>query len=140
MSFLSSTYGILRILVILFSVSCFLFAYKRALNPLYATVPTENYLNYVFGASLFLPALTPHPPIRISLLAFGILCILAPNSSYWIAALTARKTDPVLGPLVTHATVLAPVVYMASSMAMNINVCCLFPHTNISVILMSIVH
>lgn len=45
-----------------------------------------------------------------------------PWSSYWVAVLTGRMGDVIWGPVVTHLTVLAPVLYLACALVKALQV------------------
>lgn len=99
------------ILTIIATLSLAFFFYTRFLEPLYGSVPTNNYMDKLIWLPCLLGAYAPSPSLWSSLGLFGVLLSALPLSSYWVAALTARWGDPLIGPLVTHALVLIPVVY-----------------------------
>jgi hypothetical protein len=95
------------------SLSLLLFAYERALTPLYGSGPTNYTLNRVVSATSLAAAVHPS---RISSthiwMCAAIGLSLAPNATYWVAVWTARRKDPVWGPTITHLVVLAPLVFI----------------------------
>ncbi|KAF5387657.1 hypothetical protein D9615_000594 [Tricholomella constricta] len=99
-------------LIGLVSVSFVLFAYERALIPQYGSGPTTYLLNKVILASIIFAAVNP---IRVNTtrnwLYTAIDLAVASNATYWGAVWTARMKDPVVGPALTHAFVLAPLVF-----------------------------
>lgn len=95
--------------VVLLSQSFALLAYKRALTPLYSSVPASSYISYVSIISSFLGSIVG-VPTSVAALAYGSLLAAAPNTVFYVGRYTARWGDPVLGPIVTHAIVLAPIL------------------------------
>ncbi|KAF5358909.1 hypothetical protein D9758_004807 [Tetrapyrgos nigripes] len=91
-------------------LSLLLFAYERALVPLYASTPTTFLLDKFLLCAALVAFINP---IRLSkssewFLA-GILLTLAPNVTYWVPVWTIRKwKDPYWGPAIVHAAVLVP--------------------------------
>ena len=49
-------------------------------------------------------------PTSLGALTYGSLLAAAPNTVYYVGRHTARWKDPTLGPIVTHAIVLAPIL------------------------------
>ncbi|KAG6910941.1 hypothetical protein DXG01_005995 [Tephrocybe rancida] len=98
------------------AISLVLFFYERALIPIYATGPTNHLLDPILGATVLLAAINP---VSISTswnwLYTSIALAAAPNATYWVSVWTSRKKDPVLGPAITHATVLAPIIFFLTT-------------------------
>jgi hypothetical protein len=112
----------LSLLAVSLGISLFTIAYESSVIPLFASVPTLKYLDHVVHTSTALAVITPKLSRTKILLILGSLALLAPHTSYWVAVHAARFRDPIYSPLVTHAFVLAPVVYFAVSLAMSIDV------------------
>jgi hypothetical protein len=112
----------LSIFTISVGISLFTSAYERAVNPLFGSVATEKYLNYVVHGSTALGVILPRLPRPQLVLVLATLIQVASHASYWISVFAARHGDPVVGPLVPHLMVLAPVIYLAVSLAMSIDV------------------
>ena len=108
-------------------ISLFTTAYESSVIPLFASVPTLKYLNYVVNTSTALAVITPKLSSSKILIILGSLVLLAPHTSYWVGVHAARFRDPIYSPLATHALVLAPVVYFAVSLAMSIDVSSAYP-------------
>ena len=85
--------------------------YIRILEPLYATAPVQYHLNKVIWSAVILSSLVPTLP-KASILVAGILITVLPTSAYWVAAYTARNHDVIWGPVITHLSVLAPILYL----------------------------
>ncbi|KAG1752575.1 uncharacterized protein EDB91DRAFT_1103330 [Suillus paluster] len=111
----------LAILVVSLGLSLFTTAYEKSVIPLFASVPTLKYLDRIVHASTVFAVIAPKLSSSKILLILGTLVLLAPHTSYWISVHVARFRDPIYSPLVTHAFVLAPVVYFAVSLAMNVD-------------------
>ena len=86
-----------------------LLAYKRALTPLYSSVPASSYISYVTIISSALGSIVGIPT-SVAALAYGSLLAAAPNTVFYVGKYTARWKDPVLGPIATHALVLIPLL------------------------------
>ena len=112
----------LSIFAISAGISLFTAAYEKTVNPLFGSIATAKYMNYVVHGSTALGIILPHPPRSFLLLALGTLVQIASHTSRWVGIFAARSGDPVLGPLAAHATVLAPVIYLAVSLATSIDV------------------
>ena len=93
----------------LLSQSFALLAYKRALTPLYSSVPASSYVSYVSIVSSILGSIVD-VPTGAAALVYGSLLAAAPNTVYYVGRYTARWKDPILGPIVTHAIVLFPIL------------------------------
>ncbi|KAG0709846.1 hypothetical protein DFH29DRAFT_17295 [Suillus ampliporus] len=117
----TSARSTLAIFVVSLGLSLFTTAYESSVIPLFASVPTLKYLDRVVHTSTALAVITPKLSSSKILLILGSLVLLAPHTSYWISVHAARFRDPIYSPLVTHAFVLAPVVYFAVSLAMNVD-------------------
>lgn len=64
----------------------------------------------------------PKPAICQALLVLGTLVQIVPHSTYWVGVHAGRYGNPIVGPLVTHVLVLAPVAFLSASLVMHINV------------------
>jgi hypothetical protein len=95
--------------VVLLAQSFTLLAYKRALTPLYSSVPASSYISYVSIVSAALGSVV-EVPTSVAALAYGSLLAAAPNTVFYVGKYTARWKDPVLGPIATHAIVLVPIL------------------------------
>ncbi|KAF8915315.1 hypothetical protein CPB85DRAFT_1375038 [Mucidula mucida] len=93
-----------------------IFAYERALIPIYASAPTSRVFNKIVLASLSLGFFQPWM-FTVSQKAFAcaVFLALAPNAAYWIPVWSARNRDPLWGPAVTHCAILLPLVATMSS-------------------------
>ncbi|KAI0796915.1 S-adenosyl-L-methionine-dependent methyltransferase [Abortiporus biennis] len=98
--------------VVLTGLSLVTYGYQQALTPLYGTAATQWNLNKVVWSACILGSFAPTLPIWPSVLFGGILLTGMPLSSYWVAAYTGRWGDVIWGPVITHLTVLAPVLYI----------------------------
>lgn len=112
----------LSILTISVGISLFTAAYEKAVNPLFGGIATVKYMHYVMHGSTALGIILPKLPRSFLLPALATLVLVASHTSYWVGVFAARTGDPVLGSLVTHAIVLAPVTYLAVSLATSIDV------------------
>lgn len=117
----TSTKSSLSILAVSVALSLFTTAYENSVIPLFASVPTLKYLGYVVHTSTAFAIITPNLSSSRILLILSCLLLLAPHTSYWISVHAARFKDPIYSPLVTHALVLAPVVYFSVSLAMSVD-------------------
>ncbi|KAF8551473.1 S-adenosyl-L-methionine-dependent methyltransferase [Imleria badia] len=111
----------LSIFAISVGISLFTAAYEKAVDPLFGSVATAEYINYVVHGSTVLAIILPKLSRSLLLPSIAILVQVAPHTTYWVSVFAARNGDPVLGSLVTHATVLAPVIYLAVSLATSID-------------------
>ena len=107
--------------VVTLSLSLVLFAYERALVPLYGSGPT----NYLLGAvllSFMLAAMVQpfHVSRRRNLFYAAVVLSIAPRATYWAGVMTSRRGQPVLGPAVTHATVLAPLAFILTTFLVDV--------------------
>ena len=116
----------LSILAVGFGLSLFTVAYKKALDPLFGGTSTEKYLDHVVHACAVLAVFLPTISIDQALLVLGLLVQFSPHSTYWVSVYAARCGDPIVGPLVTHVLVLAPVAFLSASLAMPLNVSGIF--------------
>lgn len=97
-------------------LSLVIFAYERGLTPLYGSGPTSHLLDQVVLAAAILSALRPKrisPTWNLFYAAIGLT--LAPNATYWIGVWTSRGKRPILGPAITHATTLGPIIFLSTS-------------------------
>ena len=107
----------------LLGLSLVTWAYRRALEPQYGSAPTTLHLNKVVWSASILGSLAPTIPLSRATLALALLLYALPNSSYWVAAYTARLGDPVLGPVATHLLVLLPVLSLGVAIVKALQVC-----------------
>ena len=107
--------------IVLLSQSFALLAYKRALTPLYSSVPTSSYISYVTIISSVLGSVVG-VPTSIAALVYGSLLAAAPNTVYYVGKYTARWRDPILGPIVTHAVVLVPILVSGIALLQSVHV------------------
>jgi hypothetical protein len=99
--------------VVSLSLSLLVFAYERALVPLYGSGPTNYLLDTILLAAMLAPVAHSFSlSASRSLLCAAIALSAAPNTTYWVGAITARRKDPVLGPAITHAVMLGPLVFI----------------------------
>ena len=112
--------GIGQALVIL-SQSFALLAYKRALTPLYSSIPASSYISYATVVSSVLGSVV-EVPASVAALAYGSLLAAAPNTVFYVGKYTARWRDPVLGPIVTHALVLVPILVSGVALLQGVHV------------------
>ncbi|KAI6105894.1 S-adenosyl-L-methionine-dependent methyltransferase [Pisolithus sp. B1] len=77
----------------------FIAAYKRALNPLFGSVLTEQYLDLVVYGCAALAIIFPKPATRRILLGLAVLVQIAPHSTYWVGIYAARYGGSATGPL-----------------------------------------
>lgn len=108
------------VILVLAPLSLVIFAYERALGPLYGSAPTKEHLNKFVVVGALLAAVNP---IRIkpwvNWLSIGVALTAAPNATYWNAVWTGREHHAVLGALKTHAYVLLPLVFVMSNPVMR---------------------
>ncbi|KAK7675897.1 hypothetical protein QCA50_021162 [Cerrena zonata] len=97
--------------ITLLTLSLVTYEYQHVLEPLYATAPVQYHLNKVIWSAVILSSLVPALP-KASILVAGILITILPTSAYWVAAYTGRNHDVIWGPVLTHLSVLAPVLYL----------------------------
>lgn len=99
-------------LIVLTALSLVTFGYQHALEPLYGSAPTQYHLNKVVWVACILGSFTATLPLLPIMLVSGILLTVVGFTSYWVAALTGRIGDVILGPLITHLVVLAPILFL----------------------------
>lgn len=97
---------------ILVSLSLITFAYRRYLEPLYGSGPTNHHFSKIVWVGCIAGSFGPTLPILPAAFAAGVLLLALPNSAYWVAVYTARFGDPVWGPVITHILVIVPVLYL----------------------------
>ncbi|CDO76562.1 hypothetical protein BN946_scf184982.g21 [Trametes cinnabarina] len=97
-------------IVVLLGLSLATFAYRRALEPLYGSAPTNLHLSKIVWASCILGSFAPSVPLSPAALGLGLLLYALPHSSYWFAVFTGRLGDPIWGPVATHLGVLMPIL------------------------------
>ncbi|KAI6135041.1 hypothetical protein EDD17DRAFT_513507 [Pisolithus thermaeus] len=106
------------VLAVALGLLLFIAAYKRALNPLFGSVLTEQYLDLVVYGCAALAIIFPKPATRRILLGLAVLVQIGPHSTYWVGIYAARYGGSATGPLVCHILALAPVVYLSTSLIM----------------------
>jgi len=112
--------GIGQAVVILLQ-SFALLAYKRALTPLYSSVPASSYVLHAIIISSVLGSVAG-VPTGIAALAYGSLLAVAPNTTFYVGKYTGRWGDPVLGPIVTHTVVLVPILMAGIALLQSVHV------------------
>lgn len=99
-------------------LSWIVFVYERSLIPLYADVPTRlHLLNAVYAAATVGSVIPRSRSLRVRTgirVVAGLLLCAAPRAGYAIAVHTSGWRDAVWGPVVVHASVLAPIVAILS--------------------------
>ncbi|KAJ7653477.1 spermidine synthase [Mycena rosella] len=109
-------------ITVLVALSLVLFVYERALIPLYGSGPTTYTLNSaVICATLVAAAHPLEVRWTRTLLFAGVLFSAAPLATYWVAVWTSRRDSPILGPILTHFSVLVPLLSVLASFAAEIN-------------------
>jgi len=104
--------GVLKVAL---PLSLVIFTYDREITPLYGA-PTSLLLDKVLLAAILLSAIQPFRiPKQIRSLLAALALTFAPNTTYWVAAWTARRTNPVWGPAITHAFVLGPLSFLLAT-------------------------
>jgi hypothetical protein len=102
-------------------ISLVLLAQQRVLNPLYGSYPTLYSLDTVVSVAIFASILKPFRVTnKLNWFAAGLLLTIAPNASYWVAVWTAREGWPVIGPALTHAVVVGPLVFIFTNIAAQV--------------------
>src|SRR6266540_1598428 len=105
-----------------FPLSLIIFTYEREIVPLYGSAPTTRLLETIAAATSLLAAVQPFQiPLQTNLLFTGIALTLAPNTTYWVAVWSARRKDPVWGPAITHASVLAPLTFLLTTFVVEMD-------------------
>ncbi|KAI0353003.1 hypothetical protein OH77DRAFT_1407713 [Trametes cingulata] len=97
-------------ILVLAGLSLVAYEYRRALEPLYGSAPTNLHLTKIVWASSILGSFAPSIPISRATLALSLLLYALPHTSYWVAVYTGRLGDPVWGPIATHLIVLLPIL------------------------------
>ena len=112
---------LLRIAIVVLPLSLVVFLYERALVPLYGTGPTTFLLNKVILCAILVSALQPCRILTSNTwLSTAVAFTFAPNATYWTAVWTSKfLKDPVLGPALTHALVLGPLVFVLTTFSMH---------------------
>ena len=98
-----------------------LLAYKRAITPLFSSVPASSYISYAQVASSVLGSAVG-VPCSAAALAYGSLLAAAPNAAYYVGKYTGRWRDPVFGPIVTHTVVLVPILVSGVALMQSVQV------------------
>ncbi|KAK2466436.1 hypothetical protein APHAL10511_002078 [Amanita phalloides] len=102
--------------VVTLSLSLILFAYERALVPLYGTGPTNYHLAPILLSAMLASAGQPlHVSRRYSLLLSAIALSAAPKATYWVGVITSRRKQPIFGSAFTHASVLGPLAFVLTT-------------------------
>ncbi|KIY51928.1 spermine/spermidine synthase [Fistulina hepatica ATCC 64428] len=97
------------------------FAYERVLVPVYGSGPTSAHLAVTVMGAVCIAVSQPWRLLPASWLQYvRLMLFLAPNSTYYVAILSARRGNPVLGPLFTHLVVLAPLVFLHASLVIAV--------------------
>jgi hypothetical protein len=110
------------VLAISLPLSLTIFTYVREIVPLYGFGPTTSLLEAVALGAILFSSVQPFPiPWKTNLLLAAIAFTLAPNATYWIAVWTARRKDPVWGPAITHAFVLAPLTFFLTTFVVEMD-------------------
>ena len=105
--------GVLKVAL---PLSLVIFIYDREITPLYGAGPTSLLLDKILLAAILLSAIQPFRiPKQIRFLLAALALTFAPNATYWVAAWTARRTNPVWGPAITHAFVLGPLSFLLAT-------------------------
>lgn len=118
----TSVQTFISILALSSGLSLFTAAHKRALNPLFESNSIEQYLGHVVHCSTALGIFIPKLPASRALLILAMLLLTSSHCTYWTSVFAARYCGPVVGPLVPHTLVLAPVTSLSVSLMMHINV------------------
>jgi hypothetical protein len=104
-------------------ISLILFTYERALIPLYGSGPTKYTLNNVILTICLAAAVYPFRiPLTWIWLCATLGLSLAPNATYWVAVWTSRRRNPIWGPTFTHIAVLAPLIFIWTTCAIEVGV------------------
>ncbi|KAJ6628906.1 hypothetical protein B0H10DRAFT_1777443 [Mycena sp. CBHHK59/15] len=104
---------------VLIALSLVLFIYERALIPVYGSGPTTYALSPAVLSAILVAAAHPRRMSQIRTVLFaGLLFTFAPLATYWVAVKTARWNRPVLGPIVTHFSVLVPLLFVLTTFAL----------------------
>jgi len=103
--------------ILTFSFSLVVFAYERALVPLYGSAPTNYLLGAVLLSAMLTAAIQPfNLSRRRSLLCSAIALPIAPKATYWVGVMTSRRKQLVLGPAITHVLVLGPLTFALTAL------------------------
>lgn len=119
---LASAISNLASIAVLVGLSIATFGYERALQPLYGSAATRYHLNKVVWVSCIVGMFAPAPSMSKSMFAVGALLCAMPQTAYWAAVHTGRLGDPVWGPVITHLTVLLPVLYLGVKIVKELQV------------------
>ncbi|KDQ17982.1 hypothetical protein BOTBODRAFT_29296 [Botryobasidium botryosum FD-172 SS1] len=91
-------------------------ASQLALHPLYGSIPTSLHFHDVtlFATllSTFTPLISQNTSQTNVLIAIGTVLSIAPVSILWSGSALGRLGDPVWGPVITHLTSAAPVLFL----------------------------
>ena len=110
------------VLVVALPLSVTIFTYVREIVPLYGLEPTTLLLEAVIFGAIVFSSVQPFPiSMKTNFLLSAIAFTLAPNATYWIAVWTARRKDPVWGPAITHASVLAPLTFFLTTFVVEMD-------------------
>ncbi|KAF8351198.1 spermidine synthase [Amanita rubescens] len=103
--------------ILTFTFSLVVFAYERALVPLYGSAPTNYLLGAVLLSVMLIAAIQPfNLTRRRSLLCSAIALSIAPKATYWVGVMTSRRKQLVLGPVITHTLVLGPLTFALTAL------------------------
>jgi len=119
---LAPVFNIARVfLMTLVPISLVLLAQQRILTPLYGSYPTLYHLNTAASIAISVSTFSPFRARKSwSWLVAGFLLTIAPNASYWVAVWTARKGWILLGPALVHAAVVAPLLFVFTSILVQV--------------------
>ena len=103
--------------ILSFTFSLVIFAYERALVPLYGSAATNYLLGAVLLSAMLTAAVLPfNLSRRRSLPCSAIALSIAPKATYWVGVMTSRRKQPVLGPAITHALALGPLTFALTAL------------------------
>ncbi|KAF8969500.1 spermidine synthase [Flammula alnicola] len=106
----------IRFVSVVLTLSLVIFVHERGLIPLYGSGPTSFLLDKIVFAAVIASAIHPVPvSLTRNLLYTAVALSIAPNATHWIGVWTSRRKDPLLGPAITHATALAPLVFLLTT-------------------------
>ncbi|THV08321.1 hypothetical protein K435DRAFT_740343 [Dendrothele bispora CBS 962.96] len=99
-------------------LSLVVFAYERALNPLYASIPSAFLLDKLLFCAILAALANPfHLKESHKCFLAGIVLALTPNATYWLPVWTTRNwKNPYWGPVIVHAIVLVPLAFSFGSL------------------------
>jgi hypothetical protein len=101
-------------LLLLLALSFATYASQLALHPLYGSVASSVNFGTLTLIACLSSSVLPIIPPRYAFLFIGCLLQVSPQIAYHVGALTARRGNPMLGPMITHACTVFPVVLIAA--------------------------